>query len=535
MRAMRHEPADPQLACIYCRMSEDREGGGLGIERQREDCEQLAAQLGLTVVHVYADNDLSAYSGKPRPDYQRMLEAVREGAYGTVIAWHTDRLHRSPRELEEYIDVCEPRSVQTRTVKAGALDLTTATGRMIARQLGVQARYEVERMIERQRRARDQKVQRGEWSGGPRPFGYEPDGVTPQSLLCLPCARSDPDGFLIKVTCRKCGATDSIDGWACTRCREKSGRHVWAYCKRCDAPATVAEGSEFTRIREAAGAVLAGASLRSIAAEWNKADPPVLTSTGHSWEGGEVRGMLMRPRNAGILQHRGEEAGPAAWPAALDEATWRSVCAILDDPSRLPTSSNVRKHLGSGLYLCGVCEEALTSFSKGAGTPAKYKCRKNNCVLRDLTQLDEWAQSYLLLRLKKPDAAEFFTARQQEGAVDVKTAQEDLRAARNDLDELAAAFGAGEIDMQEWRVAREPLRIRKAKAEAVLASAVKANPLAELLTSPDIEKTWEGMDLSKKRAAIDFAMVVRVMPAKVGRQPGGSYWDKDAIRIEWKK
>src|SRR5690606_15382009 len=98
---MRHEPADPTLACIYC--------------RQREDCEALAAQLGLTVVQVYTDNDLSAYSGKPRPDYARMLDAIRHGRYGTVLAWHTDRLHRSPTELEEYIDVCEPRAVQTRT------------------------------------------------------------------------------------------------------------------------------------------------------------------------------------------------------------------------------------------------------------------------------------------------------------------------------------------------------------------------------------------------------------------------------------
>ena len=469
---MRHDPADPQLACIYCRMSEDREGGGLGIERQREDCEQLAQQLGLTVVRVYADNDLSAYSGKPRPDYQHMLKALRQGAYGTVIAWHTDRLHRSITELEEYIDVCEPRSVQTRTVKAGALDLTTATGRMFARQLGVQARYEVERMIERQRRAREQKVQRGEYCGGPRPYGWESDGTTP-------------------------------------------------------VPAEIAV------IREAAEAVLVGASIRSIAADLNGRGER--TSTGAEWDGGTLTRMLKRPRNAGILQHRGEEAGPAAWEAALDEPTWRSLRAVLDDPSRIPTASNVRKHLGSGLYLCDVCGETLTSFSKGGGKPAKYKCRRNNCVLRDLAMLDTWVQSYLLRRLKRPDAAEFFLARQQGEAVDVRAAQKDLRAARDNLDQLAAAFGAGEIDMQEWRVAREAARTRKVHAEAVLASAVTVNPLAELLAAEDVEAIWKGWDLSKRRAAIDFAMVVRVLPAKIGRRPGGSYWDPDAVEIDWRK
>lgn len=467
---MHRDPADPQLACIYCRMSEDREGGGLGIDRQREDCEQLAAQLGLTVIKVYTDNDLSAYSGKPRPDYQQMLDDLRTGLYGTVIAWHTDRLHRSPRELEEYIDVCEPRRVQTRTVKAGHLDLTTATGRMIARQLGVQARYEVERMVERQRRARDQKVQRGEWSGGPRPYGWESDGVTP-----------------------------------------------------------IAE--EIAVIREAAEAILAGASVRALAADLNERD--LLTSTGAAWDGSSLVRMLKRPRNAGILQHRGEEAGPSKWDAAIDEPTWRSLRAVLDDPSRIPTASNVRKHLGSGLYLCGVCGETLTSFSKGGGKPAKYKCRKNGCVLRDLVRLDLWVQAYLLRRVQEPDAAELFAGRGDEG-VDVKAAQGELKVAREKLDELAAAFGAGEIDMQEWRVARAGARARKERAEALLASAVKVNPVAELLGAEDAEVKWAGMDLARQRAAIDWAMTVRVFPARVGRRPGGAYWDRDAVRIEWK-
>lgn len=452
-------------------MSEDREGGGLGIERQREDCEALAAQLGLTIVRVYADNDLSAYSGKPRPDYQRMLDDLRAGTYGTVLAWHTDRLHRRPTELEEYIDVCEPRNIQTRTVKAGSLDLSTATGRMIARQLGVQARYEVERMIERQRRAREQKVGRGEWSGGPRPYGWEGDGITP-----------------------------------------------------------VLE--EIAVIREAADAVLAGGSIRALAADLNKRG--LYSSTGAEWDGSSLRRMLKRPRNAGILQHRGEEAGPSKWDAAIDEPTWRSLRAVLDDPSRIPTAANVRKYLGSGLYLCGVCGESLTSFSKGNSSPSKYKCRKNNCVLRDLVLLDKWVVSSLLLRLQRPDAADLFAMR-EEGGVDVQGAQEDLRAARADLDELAAAFGAGEIDMQEWRVARAAARARKERAEAVLATAVRVNPVAGLLGADDVEAAWKALDLSRRRAAVDWAMVVRVLPAKIGRRPGGGYWDPDAVEIGWKR
>ena len=51
---------------MYARISEDREGAGLGVERQLEDQCVLFGQLGLRLAGVYADNDLSAFTGKPR-------------------------------------------------------------------------------------------------------------------------------------------------------------------------------------------------------------------------------------------------------------------------------------------------------------------------------------------------------------------------------------------------------------------------------------------------------------------------------------
>ena len=89
---------------MYARISEDREGAGLGVERQLEDQCVLFDQLG-----VYADNDLSAFTGKPRPDYLAMLADLDAGRARVVTAWHTDRLHRSPKELETYIDLAERR------------------------------------------------------------------------------------------------------------------------------------------------------------------------------------------------------------------------------------------------------------------------------------------------------------------------------------------------------------------------------------------------------------------------------------------
>lgn len=128
-------------AAVYVRISRDKVGAGLGVERQEADCRELAVRLGWNVAEVFADNDLSAYSGKRRPRYRAMLEAIRSGRIGAVLAWHTDRLHRSPIELEEYIAACnEGRDVPTHTVQAGPLDLSSPSGRMVARQLGAVAR-----------------------------------------------------------------------------------------------------------------------------------------------------------------------------------------------------------------------------------------------------------------------------------------------------------------------------------------------------------------------------------------------------------
>ncbi|MGH3699071.1 MAG: recombinase family protein, partial [Pseudonocardiaceae bacterium] len=169
----------PRIAAIYARISNDKTGAGLGVERQEADCRALAERLGWIVAEVFSDNDLSAYSGKPRPRYRAMLEAIRAGRITAVLAWHTDRLHRSPIELEDYISACnDGRDVPTHTATAGPLDLSSPSGRMLARTLGTLARYESEHRGERVAAAALQRARAGRRSGGPRPFGYEDDGVT---------------------------------------------------------------------------------------------------------------------------------------------------------------------------------------------------------------------------------------------------------------------------------------------------------------------------------------------------------------------
>lgn len=140
-------------AAIYLRISQDRDGSMLGIDRQREDCLELCMRHSWPVVEMSVDDDVSAYSKrKKRPGYRALLEALKDGRADAVVAWHPDRLHRSSLELEEFIEIVEAASAHVATVQAGELDLATATGRMTARVVGAVSRHESEHEAERIRR-----------------------------------------------------------------------------------------------------------------------------------------------------------------------------------------------------------------------------------------------------------------------------------------------------------------------------------------------------------------------------------------------
>ena len=72
-------------AGIYTRISWDPEGQRAGVERQRVDCEALCACRGWKIADYFEDNDASAYNGKPRRAYERMLSAVEDGAIGAIL------------------------------------------------------------------------------------------------------------------------------------------------------------------------------------------------------------------------------------------------------------------------------------------------------------------------------------------------------------------------------------------------------------------------------------------------------------------
>jgi DNA invertase Pin-like site-specific DNA recombinase len=75
--------------------------------------------------------------------------------------------------------------------------------------------------------------------------------------------------------------------------------------------------AEAAAIRDAAHRVLAGESLVSNVADWNRAGSPA-TVHGGLWTQRTLRGILRSPRIAGLSEHKGKVVGTAVWPAIID-------------------------------------------------------------------------------------------------------------------------------------------------------------------------------------------------------------------------
>ena len=468
-------------AVIYCRASKDKTGAGLSVAGQEADCRAFAERHGLTVRRVYADNDISASGRRPRPEYRAMLADLADHP-AIVIVWHTDRLHRHPAELEEYISLAEQHAITTMAVRVGELDLATPSGRLVARMLGAAAKHELEIMAQRRKDAKARMAAAGAWKGGRRPFGYERDGVTVVQ-------------------------------------------------------------AEADQIARGADAILSGVSLAAVAREWNASGLP--TSTGRRWMPGEVSRVLRRPRNAGLIEHQGRvvEGVRAVWPPVLAEDTWRAVSAILTDPARTTSPGPERKHLLSGIAECGVCGRGLiVSLSAGKGRPMRpvYRCRPepgtgtSRHVARDVASLDVYVEALVIERLASGDLAIATRPPADHGSTATITSQ--MAIDRQRLDEAAEMFAAGAIDAAQLARITRRLHHELDELGHKLAGLAKHDALAEF-SGGDPGAVWERISLDRRRAVIRSLMAITVDPAPRGRRPGWrpgeSYFDPGGVRIRW--
>lgn len=470
-------------AAVYVRISQDRGGAGLGVQRQREDCEALCERLGWHVADVYEDNDTSAYSGKPRPAWGRLLADVGAGAVDAIAVWHVDRLTRSPVELEHVIDLADRHGLQLATV-TGEVDLATPTGRMVARILGAAARQESEHKAERQARQRRQSAAAGKPNGGgTRPYGFEDDRVT---------VRED----------------------------------------------------EAEVIREAAARVLAGESMSSVCRDL--AARGVTTPTGRHWQPRTMRRLLGSARISGRREHRprsssdngtrpltGEIVAEDAWPAIITAADSDRLRALLTDPDRRRFSpATGRTYLLSGILRCARCGTGMVGRPR-SGVP-RYVCPNvpgtDSCggTATNAERTDDLVRDVVIEALSGTDLAERLRA---EDAEDLTGLRESVAADEAQLEDLSAAWAKKAITTREWTTAREIIEGRLQRDRAKLATvSTTAAVDAFLGSAEDMAGRWDAMNMSQRRALVSAVLQrIDVNPADPKKR-----WDRDRFGWIWK-
>lgn len=469
-------------AAKYKRISRDREGLQLGIERQDEDLDRLAERRSLEWAGDYLDNDLSAstHSKKRRPGYEQMLTDARAGKFEVIAAYTTGRITRRPREFEDLIDLAVQCGIEFQYIRSPEFDLSTAQGRRIARMLAAQDAGEAEEIAERVARQKLQAAAAGEYRGGPRPFGYEADGVTVRD-------------------------------------------------------------SEAVEVLRASELVLRGMSVRSIAADLNARGIP--TSTGACWRQVGVRRTLMRARNAGLVEVKRSDGtteivGKAQWPAIVPEHVWRGVVAVLGDPRRRTQFSSARRWMGTGIYYCH-CGSTVFATSAGLHTSrpkVAYMCRSGKHVARIASELDAHVDALVIARLSQPAATVRLLRRDE---VDLAALQVRAAGLRAQMDELALLFAKRTVSASQLEIGTAALRTELDDVDRSLVAATRSSVFVDIVGSPNVAETWGALDLDRRRAVVSMLMTVTLLQSRRGRRrgwkPGESYFDPDSIRIEWRQ
>ncbi|MGA5313956.1 recombinase family protein [Streptomyces pseudogriseolus] len=290
--------ARPERVGIYVRISKDRKGQELGIQRQEKACRELCERMGWKVHKVYPENDVSASttSKRRRPQYTEMLRDARDGFIDGIVVYSIDRLTRRISELTSFLEEQQQHGFAFATTEGE--DTSTANGRMILTIKGAVAQQETERMSERVNNSLLQRREQGKpHAGGKRQFGF------------------------------------------------KEGSHF----KEVDEAEAelIRKGYLMLMDRNAK-------TPGDVARYWNSEGST--TPQGGAWTLAAVKRVFRSERTGGIVTYKGQDIGDSIYGAPLTREQWENVQTLLDGRATpAKHGSGKRKHLYSGFLRCGHC------------------------------------------------------------------------------------------------------------------------------------------------------------------------------------
>jgi DNA invertase Pin-like site-specific DNA recombinase len=478
-------------AALYLRISFDKTGEGLGVERQEADARKLVDSRGWTVSddHVIVENSASASGKKAREGFERLLELITSGEVQVVVAWNLDRLTRNRRDSLRLIETCQEHKITIALCRGSDIDMSTVAGRMFTDFQAAVARGEIETLSEWVSAKAYQNAQEGRFNGGNRPFGY-----------------------------------DILTG------------HEAKQARAAGKPISTIRPDEAEAIRDAFRLVLDGSTLMEVARMWNRAG--LQTPLGHPWRGPVVGQTLRKVRLAGLRSLHGQlqrnsdgELIKGEWPAIVDLETWQRAQMLMDDPMRRPATG--AQLLLTGIAQCGLCDAGIHSAGARRGQN-RYRCAAGKGHVNRLAKpVEDWVVQAILYRLARPDALELFEeASQDQNVAELQAKLRDAQQIDEGLPDLLTTEDETlRLSLDEFKVQRGKVRQRIAELQAQLpATTRRPRAVRSLVTSDDPEASWAGLSKEAQRDIIDALATVTLYPAG----PGVTTIKPGQVVIEWK-
>jgi hypothetical protein len=269
--------------------------------------------------------------------------------------------------------------------------------------------------------------------------------------------------------------------------------------------------------------MLAGESVSSITRDLSARG--VETSRGGPFSETNLTRMMVRPRNGGHVEHRGQIVGTIPGEPILDPATYDDLVAMVNAKrrGRRPTGH----YLLTGLVQCGRCGHAMTGYTVWKNGRRSYMCppQRGGCSRSARAdELEAMVADYMTDLLSDPAAVEGVA--KEEAALSAVRAEQlaKVDAIEEQLADLEVKYAAGEIIRRAYERARPVLEKRLTKAQDALDGIGRTKGTPYTL---DPAGDWAAMTYDEKRALI-AALHVNIV---VNDTAGGRYFRPERVNI----
>lgn len=498
-----------QPAGIYKRASRDTAVGtqmeGMSVEGQEEDARERADELGLKVVDVYNDNNLSGseYRQKERKDWPRMLADIESGRLRVIIMWDTSR---GSRDLEDWVKFLKLVAKHEVLVHAVSHERTYNPNNhrdwQVLAEDGVKNAAFSKQLSANVKRGFKRSARAG------RPRGTAPFGMK---------RVYDPD----------------------------SGKML------------TQEPIEELRkyVVEAFERFVGGTSRQALAIEWNwrnraPEDHPnwvPLSRDGKPWRHDSITHLLRNPAYIGKMRiHRGAELVEGNWEGFIDEGLWWSAQRLMDAATTIKDPR--AKYLLTMIARCGTCGSKMSVsrgryyLCSGKGDDWAPHPRRVGCTSMRMDWLDGMVLDALVDRLMDRELVAKLTegdsAQQAEAGRRAKEMKAELDAAWAKV--FARAPGYSHDRVAQMAAAWEP-EIERLEEEAAaglspgaaLALSFHREAAGAELSDEELRKVTrvavEKTPLAGRRELIrTFLRSIRVLPSS---KPGSKFFDPSRVEI----